>query len=84
MVPLKALSGTPEGPARQTQQVGRAHALASLRHSAVEGSEAVVPLKALSGTPEGPARQTQQVGRARALASLQHSAVLEAVRQWYL
>ena len=59
VVPLKGLSGTPEGPARQTQQVGRAHAPASLHHSAVEGSETVAPTEGLSGTLEGPARQAQ-------------------------
>ena len=54
VVPLKGLSGTPEGPARQAQQVGRARAPASLQYSSGEGSETVVPAKGLSGTPEGP------------------------------
>ena len=73
VVPTEGLSGTPEGPARQAQQVGRARDPASLQYSSREGSEAVVPTEGLSSTPEGPACQAHQAGRARYPASLQDS-----------
>ena len=82
VAPTEGLSGTHEGPARQTQQVGRARDPGSLQYSSSEGIEAVVPTEGLSGTPEGPARQTHQVGRARDPASLQDSSRSQQGLHW--